>query len=584
MANNIIKMDALFTYLIFAIIGILIVGVGVYYISGLIASTPVSTTSLKQANFFVGLTDPADVPSGTTALYVTYSAVQLSISDNGAISNMLLAGSGTVNVLDLQNQSIVIATANVSNGSVVMQIKINVSSAIITIGGVNYSVLIGEGTLTVNLTSGSTANGRNGALFDLIPSITEIQTADKNVFVLTPTVKAVLSPEDNFIPQSGGQQNNSGIPPPIGTRLRFNSSGNITQVLTGFEVAKGVRITSAYISVNGNYTSLNVTVENNGTSAVELDGLMFNGPKKVFLPVINVSINIPPMPAGMPFVPVNGTVIFPNGTILHVGSGFMNAYAPPPIMFNFSEPAPAIAHNSTSVTFRVPAGSTILSIPTFPPPGNNSYPPPGNSSFPPPGNNSYPPPRNQTIPSVNHNNFPMPTFNSEPAPNGTIIIMVFPKMSPPPSGEPTQNETGFAEDMPIGRFIFANGTLGFPNVGVTVNPTQVPTLGSQYGNNGQPLPGQGEPMPGSAEGSGSLNMTLNLPMQLPKGFVLEAGASFTFTLDGRLAIGPAPNVQNNNGQSVTIMPPTVELFAGDNYIISIFGKDGNLPAYNVTAT
>ena len=579
-------MDTLYTYMIFAVIGILVVGMGVYYISGLVTSTSVSTPALKQANFFVGLTDPADVPSGTTALYVTYSAVQLSVSTNGVTSSILLPGGGTVNVLDLQNQSIVIATANVSNGSLVKQIKINVSSSIITINGVNYTVLIGEGTLTVNLTSSNTANGKNGALFDLIPSITEIQTADKNVFVLTPTVKAVISPGDNFAPEAGGSRSPNGEPPQVGTRLRFNSTSNITQILTGLGTARNVRITSAHIEVNGNYTSLNVTVENNGTSAVELDGLMFDGPKRVFLPTINVSINIPSLQTnGMPFVPVNGTVIFPNGTVVNVGSSFINSYSPPPIMFNFSAPASAIAHNSTSATFRVPAGSSILIIPSIPTPRNSSYPPPGNGSYLPPGNESYPPPGNQTPASANSNNFQTPHFNTEPVPNGTIIIMRFPHQFSPPPSAPTQNETGFSENMPIGRFIFANGTLGFPPMSVTVNPTQAPTLGSQY-SNGQssPEPGQGGNMgPGSGGASSSLNTTLNLPTQLPPGFILNAGATYTFTLSGDITIGPATEVENENGP-VRISPPTVELFSGDNYIISLFGKDGNIPSYNVTAT
>ena len=470
--------------------------------------------------FFVSLTDPPNVPPGTTALYVTYSGVQLVVSQSGTESSLDLPGSGTVNVLKLLNSSIVIGTANLPNGTVIKQIKFTISNAVITINGVNDSVVIGEGTLTTNLTS--TFSGKEGALVDLVPTVTEIQTVDQNVFVLTPAIKSILAPVGDFGMMQG--------PPQTGTNLGFNNS-----YFGGFlnNPNTDVTITNASLVVNGNSTLLSVTVTNHGNTSVGLMNLMLQGQKQVYFPPINVQITPPPLMVGvLSPIPPDRVVIFPNGTRIVMSAYPLNQ---PPIAFNFSAALTTLSYNNTGIYSIVPPGSTMAVL-------------------------SYPSSTTATT------FFMPPPPTPQPVPSGTIILALFPAGFVPPSSTPPAQQLSFMAEQPIGRFIYPNGTLGFPPMMVSVPMISVPT--------------------GSTSGvsSGQLNVSVSMQSQLPGGFILSPGASFTFTLSGELALGPSPTVQGPSGQVTQASPPFAELTAGQSYSIMMFGPQGQLAPYNVTAT
>ena len=575
--------------MIFAAVAIIIVAFGIYYISSLMTTQSASTPSLKQANFFVSLTDPATVPQGTTALYVTYSALQLSVSHNGSTSVQALPGTGTVNVLKLQNSSIVLATTTIPNGSKVAQIKVNISNAIITINGVNSSVLIGEETLTVNITHNNSVSGQQNGLMDLVPSVTAIETVDKTVYVLTASVRAIITPANVFAGQSTIVQS-KGVrqPPNVGAKMNFSANVNLTSLFSS--VTPTIRITSTSIVVNGNNTDFSMTVQNTGNTSVELNGIMINGSKKVYFPVPPVSLifQMPPMifmmpimsPPGMPLPtgvtpPPKMVITFPNGTILNTTSFFtaaqpINSTFPLPnmtlsgkfYMLDIEHTAYAVSLNSSGALLNV-SGDKVAET-TSPP----SMPSQSNST----GGNGQPGAVNMTIPAG---------ATIILLPLGTTLYIQFPPgmRAPPIPHSPSPAQT---QNMIISRMILPNGSLGFPPMSLNVSKglagnMQSPSQGTSTG--------QANSVATNAIAGGASNLSVNIPVSaIPQGYVLAAGGTVTLTLSGLLTLGPAPQLPPNVAATAQmIQPPFAALVSGAVYTVNLFGKMGAHAETQVTA-
>ncbi len=559
---------------------------------------PTTSSVPLQKNFFLSLTDPATVPQGTTALFVTYSALQLQISHSGGVSTQTLPGSGTVNVLSLQNSSIVLASTNVLNGSKVTQIKINISNAIITIGGENYTVVIGERTLTINVTSNNSISGQKNALVDLIPSVTAIETVDKTVYVLTANVRAVITPPNIFLSRSSSVQH--GIIqslPPVGSKVNFSSNVSLGKLFNN--VTPTINVTSASISIDGNYTNLSVTVKNTGNDSVQLNGIMINGLKKVYFPQPPMSelFRLPSMIMQLPITPPAGVltpsgfipppkmvITFPNGTIMNTTSTFTLPSIPtrPPInstntktsnstgyinstnstvslnitlngTFYFLKivtPAHAISLNSTGALVNV-SGDIVYKTTTMP---QFTHTIQQNGS-------QQGPALNVTIPAG---------ATAVTLPVGTTLYIQFPAGMAPPTVTPPLQITLRAAKFPIGRMIFPNGTLGFP----PMYAMSTKVVSNSTSANGAALNT-------IANGATNTNVTIN-PDQIPKGYTLMPGDSITFTLSGLLNLGPSQQVQSDNG--VKIPSPFAVLISGDSYSINLFGKIGAHAETVVTAS
>ena len=595
---------------------VVIVAVGGYL---LIANVlyPSTQSASAQKNFFLSLTDPATTPTGTTALYVTYSALQISVSHSGSVSVEALPGSGTVNVFDLQNATIILAATNVPNGSKVTQVKINISNAIITIGGKNSTVVIGEGTITANISSNGSGSGKQNALVDLIPSVTAIETVDKTVYVLTSSVRAVITPTNVFT----GQSSNVSVPPSpqVGEEFNFAPNTNVSQIFQS--VTPTIKIVSASITVNGNDTDFSMTVRNTGNVSVELNGIMLNGSKNVYFPMPPVSalFFMPAMVFPLPITPPPGiplpqgvsappkfVITFPNGTVMNTTSVFTIPTMPP---------------NASTTTFPIPSQNGSLPPPNATP---SSMPPPGSV----PGTGSITgtfyildivktahaisinssgmvldvggdsiavtttPPMMQMPPTQTQQgtangqpsqpqNFTIPAGSTQiQLPSGTTLYMQFPPGAQPPTAAPPVQVTSQAKNMPIGWMIFSNGTLGFPPM--SLSQGQAPPAG------GSMLPGsEGQSSINSANNAisniaaGAANVSVKIPngIKLPPGYDLAAGASVTFTLSGLLTMGPSPQTPSG----ISMQPPFSVLIPGDTYNVWIMGASGAHAHAKITA-
>ncbi|MDE1869098.1 MAG: DUF4382 domain-containing protein [Candidatus Micrarchaeota archaeon] len=250
-----------------AIVVIAVIGIASVYSVMQRAQGGAGTASLP-----ITLTDPPQVPSGTSSLLVTYSSVQVHVveSANATPPWVSASGSGTVNLMQLLNLSQTIATASVPKNSTIDMVRFNVTSSTITINGTTYNVTVPSGRITAHIQSKALSNGSTTLLLQLSPTVASVITANSTLFVMVPSLKAVIVPGNGTYASAKLQ---------IGNRTRLteqdraeleNHSSNIT-------------ITSASMAVAGNDTSISVTVRNNANSSVSLKSLSMFGNESVKL-------------------------------------------------------------------------------------------------------------------------------------------------------------------------------------------------------------------------------------------------------------------------------------------------------------
>ena len=185
--------------LAFLIVGLIVLGgvVGYFMLSlqpskaPSSTSTSVSTTSASTraslSSFAVALTDPPFVPTGTSALFLNYSRVELITNSSPYFANE----SGSVNLLSLVNFSKIIATFSLPKNVSVNQIRLFVSSVTIEINGSKYSVFVPSSVLKIPITNISLVNGTIGALIDLRPHVVTTFVGQSQRFILTPEAFAM---------------------------------------------------------------------------------------------------------------------------------------------------------------------------------------------------------------------------------------------------------------------------------------------------------------------------------------------------------------------------------------------------------
>ena len=250
------------------IIGIIVILAIIYIAIGLVTPRPsIATTTvspLVSSNGTVAfmLTDPAQVPSGTTALNVTFSGARL--HETGATNSsgfVHINASGTINLLSLLNVSQTLGIASLNKTKAYDSIILNVSSSTITINGTAYNVTLPSNKLDVHV---CTVNGTSGAvLVDLSPTIVQIISANQTMFVMVPSVKAVIV----------GSSNVNSTVIKVGARARLNA--NIHSKLS--LATPNVAITNASLSEEANRTDFSVTVKNSGNSTAYVNHILLFG-------------------------------------------------------------------------------------------------------------------------------------------------------------------------------------------------------------------------------------------------------------------------------------------------------------------
>lgn len=152
-----------------------------------VSTTSTSSTRVSLSPFAVALTDPPSVPTGTSALFLNYSRVELITNSSPYFANE----SGSVNLLSLVNVSKIIATFSLPRNVSINQIRLFVSSVTIEINGSKYSVFVPSSVLKIPVTNVSLVNGTIGALIDLRPHVVTTYAGQSLRFILTPETFAM---------------------------------------------------------------------------------------------------------------------------------------------------------------------------------------------------------------------------------------------------------------------------------------------------------------------------------------------------------------------------------------------------------
>ena len=143
------------------------------------------------------LTDPPSVPSGVSAIYVTYSSIAVhaaGLNDSGWIS---FSGTGTIDTLKLVNLSQTI-TSGVVPSLTYNLIKFNISNVEVDYLGTNYSVNIASSKLVVPIVGGVKVDSSNpaAALVDIQPTVLNLGDQTSPNFTMATGAKALQVPSD----------------------------------------------------------------------------------------------------------------------------------------------------------------------------------------------------------------------------------------------------------------------------------------------------------------------------------------------------------------------------------------------------
>ncbi len=223
-----------------------------------------SSSATKSNLVALQLTDPAQVPAGTSALIINYSSLEAHLSNAGNESGWVSAsGSGSINLLAVLNLSQTMGTITVPANASIGMVRFNVTSATITVNGTTHNVTVPSGAVTAHINGRTALNGNASVLVDLSPVVASIITNTSTVFVLVPSVRAVVV---------GNGSSKAALHVGARASLTKNEAADLE------ETRPNISITSASLSVaSGNVTHFSITLKDNSNTSVAVKQVGFKG-------------------------------------------------------------------------------------------------------------------------------------------------------------------------------------------------------------------------------------------------------------------------------------------------------------------
>ncbi len=260
------------TALYFVVLAVIVAAAAFYAYSASRTSTSNSSKISPSNNAFVSLTDPANVPSGTTVLNVTYSGIKVHVSGGSSSGWINVNGSGTLNLLSLVNITTVLGTLHLNNGSVIDKVGFNITSASIDVNNTISPVVLSSDEIISNVSTSAGVNGTANILVDLSPTIITVFTANSTVFILVPSVRAVMVGANQIhaigerspIPTEARKDFEDLMPNVTMSGVSLSSSGNVSHVsFTATDNSNKTAILQ-HLLIFGNFsTNLNLTAISN---------------------------------------------------------------------------------------------------------------------------------------------------------------------------------------------------------------------------------------------------------------------------------------------------------------------------------
>jgi hypothetical protein len=217
------------------------------------------------------LTDPPNVPRGTTQLNVTYSSIQLHVVASDGSSNWVAAQeSGRVNLLSLVNMTQTIATLSLPTGSTVDKLQFEISAAEAKVSDKVYPVTMLSDNLLVSLRETKLNGTKTGALIDLRPTLVQINAMNStgslvSYFVLSPSATAIV------------KSNVLDTQTQVGAKWRIGDDDNNKLSQEYRRASNNITVTSSSLSVKGNVTTLSVTIKNIGKANATISSITLSG-------------------------------------------------------------------------------------------------------------------------------------------------------------------------------------------------------------------------------------------------------------------------------------------------------------------
>ncbi len=156
---------------------IIIAGIAYFLLSGGLSSVYTSTIATTTASGQtsqgtpIWITDPSQVPSGTTELLIDYSNIMVHTTSpsSGWVSAQ---GSGVINFTGLSGSGVLLGFVNISSSAQVDMASFSVSGAKIVVNGTSYNLTLSNSTATAQVVGSSAVTPSMGILIDAAPNIT----------------------------------------------------------------------------------------------------------------------------------------------------------------------------------------------------------------------------------------------------------------------------------------------------------------------------------------------------------------------------------------------------------------------------
>ncbi len=250
-----------------------VVAIGVVVVIILAVAAGVYVTMNKGSLLYGGsasvpvlLTDPPQVPNGTSALLITYSSLQVHTEGTSGSGWVSAGGSGTINLMSAVNSSQIIGFASLNANSVVNLARFNIESAQITINGTTYNVTVPNSNLTVAITGENKLGANSAVLIDIMPVVTAVFSNNSTRFVMAPAARAMV------LSNSRVSSDNR-----VGDHIELN----VTERDDLEALSPNLTIQSASVYSADNVTYISVTVKDNSNTSATINYLTLFGPQNV---------------------------------------------------------------------------------------------------------------------------------------------------------------------------------------------------------------------------------------------------------------------------------------------------------------
>ena len=146
------------------------------------------------------MTDPPHVPTGVTAIYAYY----ISLAVHGERGWTTVSMAGEIELMGTVDVAQTLASANMPAGSY-DQISLELTSALVTYEGVNYTAIVQGGHLTIRIQGGAivSASQPAAALIDIQPIVMNVGSESSPQFVLWAEARAFPVPSAQISESTG---------------------------------------------------------------------------------------------------------------------------------------------------------------------------------------------------------------------------------------------------------------------------------------------------------------------------------------------------------------------------------------------